>query len=161
MKEMCLLVGLLGVASNPSPYFGALGLVVGAGAGCWVLGTGGVSFLALVLLLVYLGGMMVVFAYSAALVAEPYPEAWGSRGVLVYLSFYVVLVLVGGVLFDGLGVKMLKEWMWGGSVEIAGVANMYGLGGFMLMAGGWGLFLTLFVVLEVVRGQKSGSLRPV
>lgn len=75
MKEMCLLVGLLGVASNPSPYFGALGLVVGAGAGCWVLGAGGVSFLALVLLLVYLGGMMVVFAYSAALVAEPYPEA--------------------------------------------------------------------------------------
>nr|AFO38084.1 NADH dehydrogenase subunit 6 [Hoplobatrachus rugulosus] len=161
MKEVCLLVGLLGVASNPSPYFGALGLVVGAGAGCWVLGSGGVGFLALVLLLVYLGGMMVVFAYSAALVAEPYPEAWGSREALVYLAAYIALVLVGGALFDGLGVKVLKEWVWGGSVEIASVANMYSLGGFMLLAGGWGLFLTLFVVLEVVRGQKSGSLRSV
>lgn len=38
----------------------------------------GASFLSIVLFLVYLGGIIVVFAYSAALTAEPYPEAWGS-----------------------------------------------------------------------------------
>lgn len=76
---MCLLLfglvlGLVAVASNPSPYFAALGLVVVAGMGCGVLVGHGGSFLSLVLFLIYLGGMLVVFAYSAALAAEPYPE---------------------------------------------------------------------------------------
>lgn len=35
---------------------------------------------------------MVVFAYSAALVAEPFPKAWGSPGVLGYLVVYVGLL---------------------------------------------------------------------
>jgi len=70
-----LVLGLIAVASNPAPYFAALGLVVAAGAGCGVLVGCGGSFLSLVLFLIYLGGMLVVFAYSAALAAEPYPEA--------------------------------------------------------------------------------------
>lgn len=69
-----LIVGLIAVASNPSPYFGALGLVLVAGMGCGVLVHFGSPFLAIVLFLIYLGGMLVVFAYSAALAAEPYPE---------------------------------------------------------------------------------------
>ena len=77
---MCLLLfglvlGLVAVASNPSPYFAALGLVVVSGIGCGVLVGHGGSFLSLVLFLIYLGGMLVVFAYSAALAAEPYPES--------------------------------------------------------------------------------------
>lgn len=74
----CLVLGLAAVASNPSPYFAALGLVMVAGAGCGVLVGHGGSFLSLVLFLIYLGGMLVVFAYSAALAAEPYPEGLGS-----------------------------------------------------------------------------------
>lgn len=70
-----LVLGLVAVASNPSPYFAALGLVVVAGLGCGVLVGHGGSFLSLVLFLIYLGGMLVVFAYSAALAAEPYPES--------------------------------------------------------------------------------------
>lgn len=69
-----LVLGLAAVASNPSPYFAALGLVAVAGIGCGVLVGHGGSFLSLVLFLIYLGGMLVVFAYSAALAAEPYPE---------------------------------------------------------------------------------------
>lgn len=37
---------------------------------------------------------MVVFAYCAALVAEPYPEAWGSRVVVGYLMVYNLLLLI-------------------------------------------------------------------
>ena len=70
-----LVLGLVAVASNPSPYFAALGLVVVAGFGCGVLAGHGGSFLSLVLFLIYLGGMLVVFAYSAALAAEPFPES--------------------------------------------------------------------------------------
>lgn len=93
--EVILLVGFVAVASNPSPYYAALGLVVGAGSGCLMLINEGITFLSLVLFLVYLGGIMVVFAYSAALVAEPYPEAWGSVWVLSYIGSYLAVLSVG------------------------------------------------------------------
>lgn len=70
-----IILGVVSVASNPSPYFSALGLVLVAGVGCAVLVGHGGSLLSLVLFLIYLGGMLVVFAYCAALAAEPYPEA--------------------------------------------------------------------------------------
>lgn len=70
-----LVVGVVGVASNPAPYFAALGLVMAAGGGCGLLVGYGGPFLSLVLFLIYLGGILVVFAYSAALAAEPFPES--------------------------------------------------------------------------------------
>nr|AGN71391.1 NADH dehydrogenase subunit 6 [Osteocephalus taurinus] len=159
--EIGLIGGLLAVASNPSPYYAALGLVVSAGAGCLILMNGGASFLSLVLFLVYLGGMMVVFAYSAALVAEPYPEAWGSGGVVIYLVGYLVLLGLWWVIGGKLG-----GVFWGCGVEISmgdwfGVSVMFSWGGFLLLIIGWALLLTLFAVLEVVRGHYSGVLRAV
>lgn len=92
-----LVLGLVAVASNPAPYFAALGLVVAAGVGCGVLVGYGGSFLSLVLFLIYLGGMLVVFAYSAALAAEPFPESWWDRSVLGYVVVYTVgVMLVAG-----------------------------------------------------------------
>nr|YP_010937935.1 NADH dehydrogenase subunit 6 [Odorrana nasuta]WKY31462.1 NADH dehydrogenase subunit 6 [Odorrana nasuta] len=165
MTELCLLMGLLAVASNPSPYYAALGLVGGSGAGCLMLVKGGVGFLSLVLFLIYLGGMMVVFAYCAALVAEPYPEAWGSRVVVWYLATYNVVLLVLWVMLMGWeDVKILVGGGgWGVShKEWCGVGEMLCSGGWVLFLGGWALLLTLFVVLEVVRGYKwGGTLRAV
>lgn len=95
-------MGLAAVASNPSPYFAALGLVVVAGVGCAILVGHGGSFLSLVLFLIYLGGMLVVFAYSAALAAEPYPETWGSRPVLVNMGVLALAVgLVSAPFWSG------------------------------------------------------------
>nr|NP_991065.1 NADH dehydrogenase subunit 6 [Elops saurus]BAD12375.1 NADH dehydrogenase subunit 6 [Elops saurus] len=92
-----LVLGLVAVASNPAPYFAALGLVVAAAVGCGVLVGHGGSFLSLILFLIYLGGMLVVFAYSAALAAEPYPESWGDWSVLSYVVIYVLgVALVEG-----------------------------------------------------------------
>nr|UBD07187.1 NADH dehydrogenase subunit 6 [Adelastes hylonomos] len=160
--EVWLLVGFLAVVSNPSPYFAALGLVVGAGSGCLILMKGGMTFLSLVLFLVYLGGMMVVFAYSAALVAEPYPEAWGSEGVLGYLGVYAFVVVIGWLLWGGeWGAIEGEVGKCGVVVEWWGVSGIFGGGGWMLFIGGWALLLTLFVVLEVVRGHYSGALRAV
>lgn len=55
---------------------------------CW-----GVSFVSLVLVIVYLGGMLLVFVYSVLLAANPYPEAWASWGVVGY-GFGIGLVVV-------------------------------------------------------------------
>nr|BAN83163.1 NADH dehydrogenase subunit 6 [Mene maculata] len=162
-----LVLGLVAVASNPSPYFAALGLVVVAGMGCGVLVGHGGPFLSLILFLIYLGGMLVVFAYSAALAAEPYPETWGSGPVLVYMVMYLV------------GVVLISWSLWGGWYEsswvsadelgglsvfrgdIGGVALVYSLGGWMLVISAWVLLLTLFVVLELTRGLSRGALRAV
>ncbi|NXR61735.1 NU6M oxidoreductase, partial [Rhadina sibilatrix] len=65
--SFCFVLGGLAVASNPSPYCGALGLVVASIAGCGWLVSLGVSFVSLVLVIVYLGGMLVVFVYSVSL----------------------------------------------------------------------------------------------
>nr|YP_009034412.1 NADH dehydrogenase subunit 6 [Dactyloptena orientalis]BAO84743.1 NADH dehydrogenase subunit 6 [Dactyloptena orientalis] len=162
-----LVLGLVAVASNPSPYFAALGLVIVAGMGCGVLVGHGGAFLSLILFLIYLGGMLVVFAYSAALAAEPYPESWGSRSVVVYMGVYVAAVGVVSAMFWG-------GWYEGSWVpsddlatfsnlrgDMAGVALVYSSGGGMLILSVWVLFLTLLVVLELTRGLSRGSLRAV
>ncbi|KGL77338.1 NADH-ubiquinone oxidoreductase chain 6, partial [Tinamus guttatus] len=69
---VCFVLGALTVASNPSPYYGVMGLVVGSVAGCGWLVSSGVSFISLALFLVCLEGMLVVFVYSVSLTADPY-----------------------------------------------------------------------------------------
>nr|WKT10558.1 NADH dehydrogenase subunit 6 [Ptychadena erlangeri]WKT10571.1 NADH dehydrogenase subunit 6 [Ptychadena erlangeri]WKT10584.1 NADH dehydrogenase subunit 6 [Ptychadena erlangeri]WKT10597.1 NADH dehydrogenase subunit 6 [Ptychadena erlangeri]WKT10610.1 NADH dehydrogenase subunit 6 [Ptychadena erlangeri] len=159
--EFCLIMGILGVASNPSPYYAALSLVLGAGAGCFLMINGGVTFLSLVLFLIYLGGMMVVFAYCTALVAEPYPEAWGNLGIFVCLGFCIMLIWSGLNGWFGVGVSNFCGEETVGLHDLWGVANLYWGGGWFLLGGGWGLLLCLFVVLEVVAGYKTGALKAV
>nr|BDA81361.1 NADH dehydrogenase subunit 6 [Rhinogobius yaima]BDA81374.1 NADH dehydrogenase subunit 6 [Rhinogobius yaima] len=162
-----LVLGLVVVASNPSPYFGALGLVVVSGMGCGILVGHGAPFLSLVLFLIYLGGMLVVFAYSAALAAEPYPETLGSRSVAVNAGGYLAGVVVGASFFWGGwfgGLWMTADELAEFSLmraDMGGVALMYSSGGMMLVLSGWVLLLTLFVVLEVCRGSSRGALRAV
>nr|NP_818902.1 NADH dehydrogenase subunit 6 [Chalceus macrolepidotus]BAC67479.1 NADH dehydrogenase subunit 6 [Chalceus macrolepidotus] len=161
-----LVVGLVAVASNPAPYFAALGLVVAAGVGCGILVGHGGSFLSLVLFLIYLGGMLVVFAYSAALAAEPFPESWGDRSVIGYVLAYLLVVGVAGWWAQGGWYE--GSWFVVDSKDFfvlrgdtSGVALLYSLGGWMLIVSGWVLLLTLFVVLELTRGLSRGALRAV
>nr|BBH36913.1 NADH dehydrogenase subunit 6 [Callogobius okinawae] len=162
-----LLLGLIVVASNPSPYFAALGLVVVSGMGCGLMIMCGGTFLSLILFLIYLGGMLVVFAYSSALASEVYPETWGSPRVAFNSLVYATGVLAGAGFFWG-------EWFGGVGVtvegvhefstlrgDLTGVALMFSSGGRVLVVGAWVLLLTLFVVLEVVRGRSRGALRAV
>nr|UQJ79476.1 NADH dehydrogenase subunit 6 [Trigonopoma sp. BIF8638] len=160
-------IGLVAVASNPTPYFAAIGLVIVAGGGCGILVCCGGSFLSLILFLIYLGGMLVVFAYSAALAADPFPEAWGGRSVVEYVMVYLFGVVLVAWLFwngwyDGYWVVVdgLKELSMLRN-DVSGVAAVYSLGGGMLMICAWVLLLTLFVVLELTRGLDRGSLRSV
>nr|AOR87322.1 NADH dehydrogenase subunit 6 [Bujurquina oenolaemus] len=162
-----MVLGLAAVASNPSPYYCALGLVVVAGMGCVILVGHGGPFLSLILFLIYLGGMMVVFAYSAAFAADLYPESWGSWSVLRMMLIYVVGVFVVAFIFWGgwyeetwILVDEFAEFsVFRGMIE--GVALVYSVGGAMLILGAWVLLLTLFVVLELTRGLSRGALRAI
>nr|QBH75502.1 NADH dehydrogenase subunit 6 [Turnix velox] len=164
---LCFVLGGLAVASNPSPYYGVVGLVLASVVGCgWLLSLG-VSFVSLVLFMVYLGGMLVVFVYSVSLAADPFPEAWGDWRVVGYgVCFALVLVMgvfigsdlgawdLGVITVDGSGVFSVR-------LDFGGVAVFYSLGVGMFLMAGWGLLLTLFVVLELVRGLSRGAIRAV
>nr|AZZ06879.1 NADH dehydrogenase subunit 6 [Podarcis siculus]QFR52726.1 NADH dehydrogenase subunit 6 [Podarcis siculus]QFR52739.1 NADH dehydrogenase subunit 6 [Podarcis siculus] len=162
---VCLVVSLIGVASNRSPNFGAGSLVVSASVGCGILIMLGSSFVSLVLLLIYLGGMLVVFAYSVALASDPFPEAWGKVGG--YFGGYVVLVVLLVVMlsegnFINLGVGVVdSQGLSVVCVDLSGVSLLYCLGGWGLLICGWALLLALFVVLELTRGLVRGGLRAV
>nr|UDH54043.1 NADH dehydrogenase subunit 6 [Sagittarius serpentarius]UDH54044.1 NADH dehydrogenase subunit 6 [Sagittarius serpentarius] len=164
---LSFVLGSLAVASNPSPYYGVVGLVVGSVVGCGWLVSLGVSFVSLVLFMVYLGGMLVVFVYSVSLAADPFPEAWGDWRVVGY-GMGLVVVLVVGVVVGG-----FVEWWKVGAVTVdgggmfavrldfSGVAVFYSWGVGMFLVAGWGLLLALFVVLELVRGLSRGAIRAV
>nr|YP_009108297.1 NADH dehydrogenase subunit 6 [Carangoides equula]AIU94446.1 NADH dehydrogenase subunit 6 [Carangoides equula] len=167
----CVLVmfvfGLVVVASNPSPQFAAFGLVSVAGVGSVMVAWHGGVFLGLSLFLIYLGGMLVVFAYTSALAAEPYPEILGSRRVALFMGVATVVVAMVWV--------MVREgWdggVWRSSAECSGlgllrhdtegVAALYGAGGIVLVITALTLLLALFVVLELVRGLARGAMRAV
>nr|AHN95859.1 NADH dehydrogenase subunit 6 [Nycticorax nycticorax]AHN95860.1 NADH dehydrogenase subunit 6 [Nycticorax nycticorax] len=164
---LCFVLGGLAVASNPSPYYGVVGLVLASVIGCGWLVSLGAPFISLVLFLVYLGGMLVVFVYSVSLAADPFPETWGDWRVIGYgLGF--MLVFAAGVVVSGavecwkLGVITVDAGgMFSVRLDFSGVAMFYSRGVGMLLVGGWGLLLTLFVVLELVRGLSRGAIRAV
>nr|YP_009027457.1 NADH dehydrogenase subunit 6 [Fringilla montifringilla]AFJ95695.1 NADH dehydrogenase subunit 6 [Fringilla montifringilla]UWJ89216.1 NADH dehydrogenase subunit 6 [Fringilla montifringilla] len=163
---VCFALGGLAVASNPSPYYGVLGLVVAAVAGCGWLVSLGVSFVSLVLVMVYLGGMLVVFVYSVSLAADPYPESWVSWGVVGYGFGMGLVVLIGLVAGGMLGLVVDEGTVNNGGLlsvrsDFVGVGMLYSEGVGLLLIGGWGLLLTLFVVLELVRGLSRGAIRAV
>nr|QNK04393.1 NADH dehydrogenase subunit 6 [Gadiculus argenteus]BBA30545.1 NADH dehydrogenase subunit 6 [Gadiculus argenteus thori] len=162
-----MIFGVVSVASSPSPYFAAFGVVLVAGMGCVILMGHGGSFLSLVLFLIYLGGMLVVFAYCAALAAEPYPKAWGEWGVLgMYLGY---LLLTGGAAahfwgewYEETGVPVDEYCEFSAvTADLGGVALLYSSGGYLLVVCAWVLLLSLFVVLELTRGLARGTLRAV
>lgn len=72
--SVIFVIGFVGFSSKPSPIYGGLGLIVSGGVGCGIVLNFGGSFLGLIVFLIYLGGMMVVFGYTAAIATEQYPE---------------------------------------------------------------------------------------
>nr|QJT43035.1 NADH dehydrogenase subunit 6 [Lactarius lactarius] len=161
-------LGLAAVASNPSPYFGALGMAVVSVLGCGVLLHFGSSFLSLVLLMIYLGGMLVVFGYSSAFAADRYPKDWGNWTVFFSFVAYVLLILFL--------TRVVGAWPWWWSTswvpsdeqnarhslsrgEGAGIAVLYTVGAVMLLLSGSALLITLFVVMELTRRLLRGGVR--
>nr|WNH20735.1 NADH dehydrogenase subunit 6 [Priolepis farcimen] len=161
----CMLVGVFVVISNSSPYFAALGLVIFAGMGCGLMVICGIGFLALILFLIYLGGMLVVFAYTSALASDPYPEVWERPGMGIEVLMYMIggiVVFWFGWLFDDV------NYLIKGEVEVSvlgkemfGVVILFEGGGVALVVTAGVLLVMLFVVLELTRGGGRGTLRGV
>nr|YP_009332034.1 NADH dehydrogenase subunit 6 [Tamias quadrivittatus]APH07746.1 NADH dehydrogenase subunit 6 [Tamias quadrivittatus]APH07928.1 NADH dehydrogenase subunit 6 [Tamias quadrivittatus]APH08135.1 NADH dehydrogenase subunit 6 [Tamias quadrivittatus] len=168
LLSMLFVLGFVGFSSKPSPIYGGLGLIVSGGVGCGMVMYFGGSFLGLMVFLIYLGGMLVVFGYTTAMATEEYPETWSSSvviwgvlllGVLVEVLIIVFMVLYGGV--DGVvELGNLDNWAVNGGDELGliredsmGVAAMYSCGSWLMVVAGWSLFVSIFIVIEITRGN--------
>nr|YP_009926731.1 NADH dehydrogenase subunit 6 [Notothenia rossii]ACZ62682.1 NADH dehydrogenase subunit 6 [Notothenia rossii]QJQ26904.1 NADH dehydrogenase subunit 6 [Notothenia rossii]QJQ26905.1 NADH dehydrogenase subunit 6 [Notothenia rossii]QNK05415.1 NADH dehydrogenase subunit 6 [Notothenia rossii] len=162
-----VVVGMAAVAANPSPFYAALGLVMVAAMGCGFIMCLGGTFSCLVLFLIYLGGMLVVFAYSVALCADALPTGLAEGSVLKSMVGYLGLTGVMA-LSQQSSEAPLFWWFVGQESEMSvmqgetdGVSEAYGSGGILLVTCGWALLVALYVALEVSRGCSRGPVRPI
>nr|YP_009158151.1 NADH dehydrogenase subunit 6 [Dipus sagitta]AKN58263.1 NADH dehydrogenase subunit 6 [Dipus sagitta] len=155
-------------ATKPSPIYGGLGLIVGGGLGCGLILEFGGSYLGLMVFLIYLGGMMVVFGYTTAMATEDYPETWASNWVVsLMLVFGFVVELVGSIWLASsgdakmvVGLDDMGDWVVldgesGGYMgeDMAGVSAIYDYGWWLMVLAGWSLFVSIFIVIEIVWGN--------
>lgn len=159
------IIGLAGVASNPSPNYAALSLVVVAGSGYGLLVCLGSSFLSLILFLVYLGGILVVFAYSIAFTASlnlDEPEHYSSFSLFI---LFIILVILCYFIFG----RNIEEELWLTGIgfntsglipeNVVEVAFLFVEGCGLLVICALVLLVVLLVVLVVVCGTACGALR--
>lgn len=93
--SLMLIFGFVAFASKPSPVYGGLSLVVSGGLGCAIIVSLNSTFLGLIVFLIYLGGILVVFGYTAAMATEEYPESWVDNMVafsMLLLSLLIEMV---------------------------------------------------------------------
>nr|QAU54037.1 NADH dehydrogenase subunit 6 [Distolasterias nipon] len=151
-----MLLGSTLVFYSLSPYYGALGLVIVAMSGCILCSLMGLSFMALVLLLIYVGGMLVVFVYSSALSAERYPVVSNTKEVLV---LFFVLILWVSFNFDLLLNLSEVSWVNYNNVDLVGSGVLYSNIWWYLVVGGYILFVALVVALVITYGSEYNVLK--
>nr|WGS93960.1 NADH dehydrogenase subunit 6 [Asterias amurensis] len=151
-----MLLGSTLVFYSLSPYYGALGLVIVAMSGCILCGLVGLSFMALVLLLIYIGGMLVVFVYSSALSAERYPVVSNIKEVTI---LFLILVLWISLNFDLVLNLSELSWMGHSNMDLIGSGNLYNNVWWYLGVGGYILFIALIVALVITYGSEYNVLK--
>nr|NP_068793.1 NADH dehydrogenase subunit 6 [Pteropus dasymallus]Q9G6M4.1 RecName: Full=NADH-ubiquinone oxidoreductase chain 6; AltName: Full=NADH dehydrogenase subunit 6 [Pteropus dasymallus]BAB18183.1 NADH dehydrogenase subunit 6 [Pteropus dasymallus] len=160
-------IGFVGFSSKPSPVYGGVGLIISGGVGCGIVMNFSGSFLGLMVFLIYLGGMMVVFGYTAAMAMELYPEVWISNKVVLgafvsglFMEMLLVLYVlkegsVGSMFeFSSLGDWVVYDVEDSGffSKEVVGISSLYSYGVWLVVVTGWSLFIAVVVIMEVTRG---------
>nr|YP_010954566.1 NADH dehydrogenase subunit 6 [Ocnus glacialis]WMW14028.1 NADH dehydrogenase subunit 6 [Ocnus glacialis] len=153
-----LLIGGTMVYYSISPYFASLGLILLSIFGCLLLGYSGVSFMAIILLLIYTGGMLVVFVFSSALSADRFPtiSSLSEFVFLFFITFFWFFFVFDDVIdiqfnLNSSGILSLED--------IKSLGELYYFGGIYLILGGLALLVVLTVVLILSFSFSVGPLR--
>nr|YP_009025007.1 NADH dehydrogenase subunit 6 [Trachypithecus cristatus]AHN91512.1 NADH dehydrogenase subunit 6 [Trachypithecus cristatus] len=168
LLSVLLVMGFVGFSSKPSPIYGGLALIISGVVGCVIILNYGGTYMGLMMFLIYLGGMMVVFGYTTAMAIEEYPEAWVSGfevlgsflvglamevGLILWILDYGELVVMvdlnsmgSWVVFEGEGPGLIRE-------DSIGAGALYDYGRWLVVVAGWTLFVGVYIVIEITRGN--------
>nr|YP_010409724.1 NADH dehydrogenase subunit 6 [Cebuella niveiventris]UOG84986.1 NADH dehydrogenase subunit 6 [Cebuella pygmaea]UOG84999.1 NADH dehydrogenase subunit 6 [Cebuella pygmaea]URH14466.1 NADH dehydrogenase subunit 6 [Cebuella niveiventris] len=167
--SMILVMGFVGFSSKPSPIYGGLVLIFSGAVGCVITLYFGGSYMGLMVFLIYLGGMMVVFGYTAAMAIDEHPETWVSSAdifgifVLGLMMETTMMFLLGGdpvktveivinyntvsswMIYEGDGPGLIRE-------DPTGAAALYNYGFWVVLVTCWALFMGMHIAIELTRG---------
>jgi len=158
LSLVSMLIGRTLVFYSLSPYYSALGLVIVSVSGCVVLSLLGGAFIAMVLLLVYMGGMLVVFAYSSAISADRFPVV-RNLGEVIGLSFlfgsWVILSFDKFQDFSKDSYSIIR------GESLLGRGRFYKEGGVLVVLGVFVLLVALVGALIISRGIEKNIIRAI
>nr|YP_009236611.1 NADH dehydrogenase subunit 6 [Trimeresurus sichuanensis]AMJ16547.1 NADH dehydrogenase subunit 6 [Trimeresurus sichuanensis] len=154
--------GVVVLSFSVVPYQGVISLMGVSFFCCVFMVVMGCTYAALVMYIVYLGGLVVVFGYCVSV--EKGGEVVGISGFWYFFVFVgvgvvvciLVLVLGGG----GQGLLSYSGWEDWLCLEVNGYGVFYDKGGAGLVVCAWGLIVALFSVLVILSWSRLGGLRP-
>nr|AIN94945.1 NADH dehydrogenase subunit 6 [Ateles hybridus] len=167
--SIMLVMGFVGFSSKPSPIYGGLVLIFSGAVGCAITLYFGGSYVGLMVFLIYLGGMMVVFGYTAAMAIDEHPETWVSSidilGIFMLglMMEVVMIILLGGdpnkTAEVAVNYKTVSSWMVYESEgpglireDPTGASALYNYGVWVALVTCWALFMGMHIVIELTRG---------
>ncbi|KAK9390883.1 NADH dehydrogenase subunit 6 (mitochondrion) [Crotalus adamanteus] len=158
-----VLFGVIVLSSVIVPYQGVVSLMGISFFCCVAMVIMGRTYAALVMYIVYLGGLIVVFGYCVS-VEKGGEVVAGVGGLWCFLVLIGAGVVVGVLMliFGGAGQGLLvySGWEEGLCLEVNGYGVFYCDGGMGLVVCAWGLVVVLFSVLVILGWTRLGGLRP-
>nr|YP_010990135.1 NADH dehydrogenase subunit 6 [Bungarus multicinctus]ACB36663.1 NADH dehydrogenase subunit 6 [Bungarus multicinctus]WOV69010.1 NADH dehydrogenase subunit 6 [Bungarus multicinctus] len=151
-----VVLGVVVLGMTFVPYQGVIALMGVSFSCCMLMVLLGRTFAALVMYIVYLGGLVVVFGYCVSVEKggkESFKVSWSS-----YLVFLIVVLV--SLYSDFGGLLTYSDWENMACMEINGGAVFYCSGGVGLVVCSWGLLVVLFSVLVILGWSRLGGLRP-
>nr|YP_003540680.1 NADH dehydrogenase subunit 6 [Hypsiglena jani texana]ACD77486.1 NADH dehydrogenase subunit 6 [Hypsiglena jani texana] len=154
--------GVLVLGVTVVPYQGVVALMGVSFVCCIFMVMLGRTFAALVMYIVYLGGLIVVFSYCVS-VEKDEVDVYGVVGFkyFVILLFVLVVGFLWWVLVGEVGgLLVYVNWEDLVCLEVNGSSVFYFGGGVGLMVCSWGLLVVLFSILVILSWSRLGGLRP-
>nr|YP_010610939.1 NADH dehydrogenase subunit 6 [Hebius craspedogaster]WAP91773.1 NADH dehydrogenase subunit 6 [Hebius craspedogaster] len=157
-----IVFGVMALGVTFVPYQGVVSLMGVSFFCCLFMVVLGRTFAALVMYIVYLGGLVVVFGYCVSVEKDKMDilKVGGNKYFVVFMLAVVIgflwWVFVGGVggLLGYLGWEDLV------CMEVNGSGVFYCNGGVGLIMCSWGLLVVLFSILVILSWSRLGGLRP-
>nr|QJX65644.1 NADH dehydrogenase subunit 6 [Hebius optatus] len=157
-----IVFGVMALGVTFVPYQGVVCLMGVSFFCCLFMVVLGRTFAALVMYIVYLGGLVVVFGYCVS-VEKDKMDIFKVGGIKYFVVFMFAMavgflwwVFVGGV---G-GLLVYQGWEDLMCMEVNGGGVFYCSGGVGLIMCSWGLLVVLFSILVILSWSRLGGLRP-